>query len=158
MISNYSNWAINGFQINQKIPFSFHLYYICRYHNSHPEGSMASSYVQLPDLIMPNGAAVSNILNSPFSLDDAEAVALYAFGTIEAGTYTIEVSPDPKATAANTDWVTLQIGDPAGDAAPPATGKARVYYENAVVGALRIRKSVNATQINTWKAGKAIYL
>lgn len=118
---------------------------------------MAASNVRMPDLVIASGQTKSNIMNSPLAFDDAEAITLYAPGTVDAGTYTIEVNADPKATSASSGWDTLQIGDPAGDAAPPGINKARTYYELACVGSYRL-SGPSAAADRVFQQTKSIYL
>jgi hypothetical protein len=118
---------------------------------------MAASYVAMQDAIIPNGATKSNVFNSPLSFDDAESILLVAPAALDAGTYTIEVNANPKALTTDAGWGTLQIGDPAADAAPPAITKARVYYELACVGSWRLAGPAAAAD-RTFKVGKSIYL
>lgn len=116
---------------------------------------MSSSNVQLPDLVIANGGTLSNILNSEKSFGDALAIALYSPSGLDAQTYTIEVCNDPYATASST-WFTLQTGDTPADAAPPAAGKAQVYYELASCMAFRIKSGGAVTGDQTFKATKSI--
>lgn len=116
---------------------------------------MAASNVALPDLVIPAGAAVSNVLNSEKSFGDALAIAMYSASALEAHTYTIEVCPLTLAVAGST-FFTLQTGDTPADSAPPAAGKARVYYELASCMAFRIRSDANVTGAQTFKATKSI--
>lgn len=115
------------------------------------------STVSLPSLTIPNGAAVSNILNANKSYADAESIDLYAPAALDALTFTIEVNANPDAVAASTGWVTLQIGDPAADAAPPAAGKGRTYYELATAFAFRLKSSGNVAADRTFLVSKSCY-
>lgn len=116
---------------------------------------MSASNIVLPDLVIPAGAAVSNILNGPGSYDDALAIVLYGPASLEAHTYTIQVSPLPKAVAGST-WTTHQIGETPADVAPPASAKSRTYYELASAMSFRIKSDANVTADVTFKATKSI--
>lgn len=114
--------------------------------------------IQMVDVTLPNGAAVSNIVNSPENHDDAEAIELYAPAVLEAGAYTLEVNALANAVAASPGWVTLQIGDPAADAVPPPAGKSRVYYELASAMSWRIKCAANQIADRTFKVSKSVFL
>lgn len=117
--------------------------------------------IRLPDLVIPLGTAVSNVLNSNKCYDDAESIVLYAVNVTDGAlTYTIEVNPDPNATNASPNWATLQVGDEqaVGSAVPPLATFARLFYELAAVMAFRIKASGNVTADRTWSADKAIFI
>lgn len=116
---------------------------------------MSASNIVLPDLVIPAAGTVSNILNGPGCYDDALAVVLYGPATLEAHTYTIEVSANPLAVAGSV-WTTLQVGETPADLAPPAAGKARVYYELASAMSFRIKSNGALTDPMTFKATKSI--
>lgn len=112
---------------------------------------------RIPNVVIPNGAAVSNIVKC-IGFNDADGIMLYGLLTTDGAlTYTIEVSPEAEATAASA-WMTLQIGDPAGDAAPPLQGKARFYSEIAAAMSFRIKASGNVTADRTWNASKNAFI
>lgn len=114
--------------------------------------------VQLPDLTIPNGAAVSNIFNSPENQDDAECVTVYSPAALDALTFSFEVNANAQAVAASPGWVTLQVGDPAADAVPPPAGKARTYYELASAMAYRMKASGNVAADRIFKQSKSVFL
>jgi hypothetical protein len=115
------------------------------------------SNVPLPDLLIPNGAAVSNILRGNEVYEDADAIMLIAPAVIGGAlTYLVEVSDDPKATAAST-FRTLQVGDDTfADLVPPPQAKAKVVYELAAAPAFRIKASGNVAADLTFKATKSV--
>jgi hypothetical protein len=113
---------------------------------------------RIPDVVIPNGANVSQVVSS-LAFNDADGIMLYGLLTTDGViTYTLEVNPDAKATNASAGWATLQIGDPAGDAVPPLQGKARFYSELAAPMAFRIKASANVTADRTWNASKNAFI
>lgn len=108
------------------------------------------SNIRIPDAVIPNGQANSNVFNSPRHHGTAECITIHAPAALDAGTYTLEVNPDPMATNLSSGWVTHQIGDPVADAAPPAIGKGRTYYELAAACSWRIHCTVNAAADRTF--------
>lgn len=112
---------------------------------------------QIPDAVIPNGAAVSNVFNSAKHHMTAEAIMIIAPAALDAATFTFEVNPDQNAVAASPGWATLQIGDPASDAAPPGIGKARLYYELPAAPSWRIRSSINQTADRIFKVSGSGY-
>lgn len=113
---------------------------------------------RIPDLVIPNGTNVSNILNS-LAFNDADGIMLYGLLTTDGViTYSLEVNPDARAVAGSAGWATLQIGDPAGDAVPPLQGKARFYSELAAAMAFRIKSSAPVTADRTWNANKNAFI
>ena len=95
--------------------------------------------VKQVDLTIAVGQTNSNVVNGVYATENAEAVYISAPAALDAGTYTLETNPDPLATNATAGWTTLQIGDPAADASPPAASKARVYYELSACPSWRIK-------------------
>jgi hypothetical protein len=111
-----------------------------------------SFYNKLPDITIPNGAAVSNIVRSS-TYDDAVALGITAPAALDAHTYVIEVNDDPDATAADPEWVVLQAGG--ADVGPPAAAKGRTYQEMCFFGAFRIKDQTgNVAADRTWKCAK----
>ena len=114
---------------------------------------MNTFYTRLPDIKILNGQQNSNVLSYK-DWQDAIAIGLYAPLVItDAHTFLIQVTDDPDAAAPV--WRTLQIGDPATDAVPPAAGKARMYFEIPLSGAFRLRDNTAVTTADTtWAASK----
>lgn len=112
---------------------------------------------QIPDCVILTGQSVSTVFNSAKHHMTAEALMIMAPAALDAGTYTLEVNPDQLATNASTGWTTLQIGDPAADAASPAAGKARLYYELPAAPSWRIKCSVVAVADRTFKVSASGY-
>lgn len=75
---------------------------------------------------------------------------------LDAGTYTLQVSEDPEATAASA-WTNLQGGDPFADLVVIAA-KARVFYELPVAPAFRIFSSVNVTADRVFEVAKSLMI
>lgn len=112
---------------------------------------------RLPNLTIPNGAAVSNIWNSNVVYEDSEGLMLAGINVTDGViTYVIQVCDDPAATAAST-WFNLNTG--AADVAPPVQGKAIIYTPSlhewlATAGSIRIQASANVTANRSWAASK----
>lgn len=118
------------------------------------------SNVPLPALTIVIGQAASNILRGNEAYEDADAIMLLAPAVIGGAlTYLVQVSDDPKATAAST-WRTLQVGDDTfADLVPPPAGKAKVVYELAAAPAFRILASGNIAGTDlTFAASKSVML
>jgi hypothetical protein len=117
---------------------------------------MTTSFTdKLPDLTIPTGSNVSNILNANI-FEDAQSITLHGPSTLGADsafTYTLEVSE--KRDAVSTDqWNTLQAGDPVADVSAPGVSKSRDYPEWVRSGSVRLKSSANVTAPRTWKASK----
>lgn len=112
--------------------------------------------VKMAPLVIPNGAAVSNILTAKLHYFDAAMITLYAPAVLDAVTYTIEVNPDPEATAATPGWVTLRSDETPTNQDVPAEGTAYVYYDLPAVGAFRIAASGNSAAARTFSASKQV--
>lgn len=118
---------------------------------------MGAFNVEMPSLVVPTGAQVSNILNSGM-YEDAESLTLYAPAALDVTTYTFEGNPDRAAVAGSPGWVTIQIGDPVADAEPPDAGKGRTFYELPAYQAIRIRQTINAAADRIFKVSKNVYV
>lgn len=117
---------------------------------------MISNLVALPDLVIPSGSNVSNVLNGKLTYADAIIISIYSPATLDAHTFQIKVSYDDTAVvyAAGTFRV-LEIGDPAADATPPTAGRARSYFELPGYAAFCIfDASGNVAADRTFKAFK----
>lgn len=105
-----------------------------------------------PDVTIPNGTAVSNVIKAREVYSDAVGIMLYGPASLEADTFKIEVSPDPDA--GTPVWNDLQ-DDSATNVAPPGADKARAYYILALAGGFRITDaSGNVGADRTWKMTK----
>lgn len=114
---------------------------------------MPGSGQGLPDLVIPNGTQVSNILQADRQYSDADGITLHAPTALDATTFTIQVSNDRNATVSST-WRTLQIGDPAADASPPLAGRSRYYQDLSYFAAFRLASSAPVAADRTWNAEK----
>lgn len=114
---------------------------------------MSDSYASLPDLVIPNGSNVSNVLPGVYCFHDAKSLELYGTDGAYAETYTLEVNQDQNANNGTAGWVTAN--DAGADLTPPAAGKSKSFGE-AVVGAgsLRLKSGVVVAATRTWKANK----
>lgn len=115
---------------------------------------MSDSYASLPDLVIPNGTNVSNVLPGVYTYHDAKEIVLY--GSDAGGypeTYTLEINQDQNATNATSGWVTAN--DLGADLTPPAAGKSKAFGEAVVAaGSLRLKAGVAVAGNRTWKANK----
>lgn len=102
-----------------------------------------------PNITIPNGTAVSNILKSS-ELHGVETISLYGPAALDAGhTYTLEVTDDQEATASST-WYTWNNGT--ADLNPPQANKG-VSYPNFAFAAFRIKDSTgNVAADRTWRS------
>ena len=94
------------------------------------------------DVTIAIGNTVSRVVSGALETADAVQITLQAPSSLEAGTYTFEVSnvynADP-ANYADADFVTLNDGS--ADIGPPAAGKGRSYTEMVGFHAWRIVKN-----------------
>ncbi len=104
---------------------------------------MSSAFdAALEPITIAAAASASRVVVALHEYADAASIALQAVGTLEAGTYTIEVSTTHRKNATdyvNGDFATLNDGT--ADIGPPGTGKARSYTEMIPFHAFRIAKS-----------------
>lgn len=114
---------------------------------------MQTFYASLPDIVIADGETESNIFHSPKDYGDAIALIIYGSGAY-GETYVIEVNQNEEADGTETDWVTLQGGNPIADLAPPAAGKARIYQELVFAGSFRIVADAPVTGDETWQLNK----
>jgi hypothetical protein len=114
---------------------------------------MSDSYASLPDLVVPSGQVVSNVLPGVYTYHDAKSLELYGTDGAYPEAATLEVNQDQNATNASSGWVTAN--DAGADLTPPAAGKSKSFGE-AVIGAgsLRIKLAGAAAANRTWKANK----
>lgn len=87
-----------------------------------------SQYMRLPDAVIASGQTESNEVDISAG---GEGVMIIAPAGAEATT--IQVAPKKGGT-----YAALQLGDTPADAAGPAAGKARVYYELAFAGSFKL--------------------
>ena len=99
----------------------------------------ANFYAALADVTVASGATESRAVYADYEYSDARYLTIYAPATLDAVTWTIEVSTD------GTTWSTLNNGT--SDIAPPAAGKARQYIEMLSSRYFRIKAS-SATAAN----------
>jgi hypothetical protein len=93
---------------------------------------------QLPPMLIGNGTASSNALESRNSYDDAYSIQIYGPVGLDAFTFVIEVAADPT----NPVWCRLQelaAAPPAlTDVLAPIASRSRTYYDIPGHGAFRI--------------------
>lgn len=75
----------------------------------------------IENVIILSGATNTRSIHGHDAYSDATAICIQSPATLDAGTYSIEVSRD------NSTWATL--ADASGDVTVPAAGKARQYTE-----------------------------
>jgi hypothetical protein len=101
----------------------------------------------LPSLVILSGATVSNILNAKEHYGDAVGITIQSPGTLDAGTYSIQVSSD------GVTFATWQEGATLADVAVPAVNKATMY--ETLVGFMYIRLAgPTAAADRTFKVSK----
>lgn len=111
---------------------------------------MPNALASCPDVTIPNGTAVSNIIKAREVYEDSDAFSLFAPSALDVHTYVIEVTPD--ISAAVPVWVVLNDG--VSDVTPPAANKASVYPAPAFE-AFRIKDQTgNVAADRTWKMRK----
>jgi hypothetical protein len=104
---------------------------------------MSSFRSKLPSLTIPTGQAVSNVLPG-WTFQDAIALQVYSPSALEAGSHTLEVSPDYEENVTAGTWYTLQDDDAAADIALPPAGKMKSYFNLPGVAGVRLKMSTNA--------------
>lgn len=115
----------------------------------------AGNYAAIEDVTIPNGSNKSNVVRGNVSYADAAAISLQAPATLEANTYTIEVTniiramTDPYVDA---DFCTLSDGTSPINA--PSQGYGRSYTEIIPWSAFRVKSSGNVGANRTFKAAK----
>lgn len=110
---------------------------------------MAREIARLPDVVIANGASLSNILEG-ISLSDAHALLIGFLSGDTAKTYTIQLSRTPKATSAST-WYTLNDGG-ANVTAPNTANVASIYPWLGF--SLRISASAAVASATTFEVSK----
>lgn len=75
----------------------------------------------ITELVVSSGSTVSNSLSANYDYSDATQICIQSPGTMDAGTWIIQVSYN------GSTWATLNDGS--ADIGPPAAGKARPYTE-----------------------------
>ncbi len=115
------------------------------------------SVVSCPDLVIPSGTNVSNIMVCNKVYDDAVALQMYSDAALEANTYIIQVSNDHAVVAGGT-WYTYQEGGTTPvDRGCPAAGKSGTYYDLTGVQAFRIKNNTgNVAADRTIKLDKIV--
>lgn len=76
---------------------------------------------RLHDVVISSGGTTTRSINGSYEYSDATAIIIQSPATLDAGTYTIEVSND------GSTWATLE--DAGGNLGVPAATKARQYTE-----------------------------
>lgn len=122
---------------------------------------MARSSVKLKDLVIPNGAAVSNILKASDAYGDAEHVMLTCENVNDGAiTYSVDVTDDPEPSATGT-WRTFQVfvGASPNDLALPNANTKAVTLPEGILAAtgFRIHASGNVTADRTFGASKQYF-
>jgi hypothetical protein len=117
---------------------------------------MSLSNVQCEPVLIPIGTAVSQIVRSRDTFDDAASISLFGPTALDGGhTYIIEVTYDPDAAVPV--WNTLQANDPPTDVSPPGASKARTYYDLPTYKGFRIKDSTGNVAANrSWLMVKNI--
>lgn len=105
-----------------------------------------SFIASLPDLVVASSGTTSNSMDAKYQTSDANAVVIAAPASLDAVTYTLQVSMD------NTTYYTLSDGT--ADIGPPAAGKARQYTELLGWPYFRIAQSGAAASSRTFKCFK----
>jgi hypothetical protein len=113
---------------------------------------MPSQITSCPDITIPSGDTVSNIVRAKEVYGDAVGIMLYAPAVLTE-TCVIEVTHDREATTLST-FVTLQDGSPLTDVAPPTAGKAIPYFNLATAAAFRIKAGSAVGADRTFKMTK----
>jgi hypothetical protein len=106
----------------------------------------ANFYAALADVTVASGGTTSRAVYADYEYSDARFLTIQAPATLDAATWTIEVSFD------GTTWATLNTG--AADIAPPAAGKARQYTEMLSSRYFRIKASSGTAADRTFKVSK----
>jgi hypothetical protein len=83
------------------------------------------------NVVIPSGGTTTRTIDGVYEFSDATSIFIQSPATLDAGTYTIQVSHN------GVDFATLNDG--AADIAPPAAGKGRQYIE--MLGAKHFRIS-----------------
>lgn len=86
---------------------------------------------RLHDVVISSGQTTTRSISGIYEYSDATAIIIQSPGTLDAGTYTIEVTND------DSTWATLE--DAGGNLGVPAAGKARQYTEILGSRAFRIK-------------------
>lgn len=118
---------------------------------------MSLGTAKCPDLVIPIGTDVSNILTWRH-IEDAYLLMLYGPAAVDVGhTYIIQVTYDPEPKVSST-WYTFQTGNPLADAALPLVGKAAPFPEPMACMGFRIKDSTGVVGANrTWRVTKHFY-
>ncbi len=117
---------------------------------------MSSAFnAKLEDIAIALGATKSRVVIAEQEYADAAALAFQAPATLEAGTYTFEVTTIDRNVAdyVDADFVTLSDGTT--DIGPPGQAKGRTYTDLIPFAAFRISKTgAVAVAAITFKATK----
>lgn len=123
-----------------------------------------SHFIQeCPDIKIPNGSNVSNIIHSNLAYDDAEFIALQSPGTLDAHTFVLEFnfteefdSNRNPVTPVFTPIFDPYIGSAGANLAIPAAGLAQIYLNPTWIS-FRIRDTTgNVAADRIWKMTKGI--
>lgn len=119
---------------------------------------MARACAKLKDLVIPNGAAVSNIWTAREVYEDADQVILTSETAVDGAlTYTLEVTDDANPVTGSA-WSTYQIlnGAALADFALPTVINKACAIPVGALGAtgMRIKASGNVTADRTFGASK----
>lgn len=106
----------------------------------------------LPDITIPNAGTVSPVVKAREQYSDAESIMLHSPSTLDAATFTIEVTDDPEVAAP----VYETLEDDAGtDVTLPAVSRARRYSQELTGSkGFRLKSSVAVAADRIWKASK----
>jgi hypothetical protein len=107
---------------------------------------------RLPNLTIPSGQNVSNILRSNVAFEDAVFIVIYSPVAMDALTFTLQVTDN--ADNPVVIFNTFQLGDTPTDANLPAAGKARAYLELQGCDAIRIMSSAPVASDHVWRVTK----
>jgi|SRR6185312_519937 len=120
---------------------------------------MSRFVVECPDVKIPSGTAVSNVIESEKIYDDAVAITLQAPGTLDAHTFVLEVDiQSDTAFAANPLWTPVFDFSKAANITLPAAGLAQVY-QNPSWKRFRIHDTTgNVAADRIWKMCKEIFI
>lgn len=83
------------------------------------------------NVVISSGGTTTRSIHGVYEYSDATAIIIQSPATLDAGTYTIEVSNN------GADWATLS--DAGGDIGVPAAGKSRQYTEMLGSHSFRIK-------------------
>lgn len=100
----------------------------------------------IADVTIASGDTISRVVDGKYEYADATAINIQSPATLDAVTFTIEVSYD------GTTFATLNDGT--SDIAPPAAGKSRQYIEMLGTKSFRLKASSAVSADRTFKLTK----